>query len=1020
MKPRYLKIQAFGPFAQTETIDFTRLGQNPLFLINGTTGSGKSTLLDAMTFALYGDTTGKERDASDMRCQYAAADLPTEVEFSFELGNTHYRIMRKPVQRRPKSRGEGFTEQAAEGFLYATDASGQTRLLVDKKVKELTERVVALIGLDSEQFRQVMVLPQGLFRKLLLAESKDREPILSKLFQTHLYKQLEDSIKAQAAQVRQQKDAQRQQLMGILQTVNCRDKEELAQQSQQLEQAIATFQPEYDQAVQALKHHEQALEAAQALGKRFAQRDELVAQYQQHRQGEPGIAQLRQQSRQAQAAEKAYPFYSALQQVKLALNDSQLKISQDDQALAQAQADLVTANTALRQAETAYQARDGLTQQLHQLEQLRPKITQLDEAAVQFSQLERQAQQELQARDQSKNQLEALLERQQTLEKNITQLNQSLPDQVALTQQRHSLQALMTQYQAWSKLTQKRQQRVADSADKQQLLNDAKAALQQAQHRLNQLEYAWHLGQAAILAKTLQPQQACPVCGSVTHPQPAQWQQDITPVEQADLTQAKEQLSRAQQACSAAEIALIDCQTAITALDEQLAELLALSPQLPSLDNAQLIAQQQQLTQALDHAVSIQQQLNESKQQQQTLVAQVQQAQRAVDAANQAWYQTQSALALAQQNLTSLQQQIPNDYRTPGLLNAQITQLHQQRDQLQQDLNNAQAQQAQQQKTVTMLTQRLASQQAHQNTLASQHEQAQADWQAAVAASEFSDEADLLAARVAERVYQAWLADIHRFEQAEAKYCGGIEQLNLELAQMSMPDLTQLTEQLAHQQQIFNQHKQQWDDLQLSQAKLHSAQQQLQGLEQKNQALDAAYQVIGTLSEVLSGDNQAKISLQRFVLGVLLDDVLATATLRLRAMTKGRYELLRKDARNKGTKASGLDLEVFDSYTGQSRPVATLSGGESFLAALALALALSDVVQAYAGGIKLDTLFIDEGFGSLDPESLELAIDTLKSLQMSGRTIGIISHVQELKEQMALRIDVIASAQGSQIKLVGL
>ncbi|MDH5518888.1 MAG: SMC family ATPase, partial [Gammaproteobacteria bacterium] len=183
-------------------------------------------------------------------------------------------------------------------------------------------------------------------------------------------------------------------------------------------------------------------------------------------------------------------------------------------------------------------------------------------------------------------------------------------------------------------------------------------------------------------------------------------------------------------------------------------------------------------------------------------------------------------------------------------------------------------------------------------------------------------------------------------------------------------------------------------------------------------ALDAEYAVYGTLSEVATGQTGNKISLQRFVLGVLLEDVLIQASQRLNKMTNGRYQLVRKEDRAKGNKASGLELEVEDSYTGKTRSVATLSGGESFLAALSLALGLSDVVQAYSGGIKLDTLFIDEGFGSLDQDSLDLAITTLIDLQASGRTIGIISHVTELKEQMALRVDVVSSNVGSSIRTV--
>jgi exonuclease SbcC len=176
--------------------------------------------------------------------------------------------------------------------------------------------------------------------------------------------------------------------------------------------------------------------------------------------------------------------------------------------------------------------------------------------------------------------------------------------------------------------------------------------------------------------------------------------------------------------------------------------------------------------------------------------------------------------------------------------------------------------------------------------------------------------------------------------------------------------------------------------------------------------------VTGTLAEVASGKNGQRISLQRFVLSVLLDDVLIEASYRLTTMSKGRYQLLRRQDRTKGNVASGLDLDVEDAYTGKTRPVNTLSGGESFMAALALALGLSDVVQAYAGGIRLDALFIDEGFGSLDPDSLDLAIETLMELRANGRSVGIISHVAELKEQIAQRIDVRPSQAGSKIEIV--
>jgi exonuclease SbcC len=194
----------------------------------------------------------------------------------------------------------------------------------------------------------------------------------------------------------------------------------------------------------------------------------------------------------------------------------------------------------------------------------------------------------------------------------------------------------------------------------------------------------------------------------------------------------------------------------------------------------------------------------------------------------------------------------------------------------------------------------------------------------------------------------------------------------------------------------------------------------LNNLEQQrieNATLDAEYAIYGTLSDVASGRTGGRVNLQRFVLSVLLDDVLIQASQRLSIMSRGRYQLYRSNGVAGSKKLAGLELEVEDSFTGKNRPVATLSGGESFMAALALALGLSDIVQSYAGGIRLETLFIDEGFGSLDPESLELAIRTLIDLQSTGRTIGIISHVNELKDQMALRIDVNVSKRGSSIQV---
>jgi exonuclease SbcC len=291
-------------------------------------------------------------------------------------------------------------------------------------------------------------------------------------------------------------------------------------------------------------------------------------------------------------------------------------------------------------------------------------------------------------------------------------------------------------------------------------------------------------------------------------------------------------------------------------------------------------------------------------------------------------------------------------------------------------------------------------------------------WLEALSASSFENQDAYLSAKLAEAAIAELESSIRQYEDKGASLKTQLESINGELKDKQQPELEPLEQALTAKQQQVEQALQSYTQLRSRMDSLNQVQQKLSALYAKNEELEKAYQVFGTLSDIANGRTGAKVSLHRFVLGVLLDDVLIQASQRLQLMSKGRYLLKRKEERAKGNTGSGLDLMVEDGYTGKWRDVATLSGGESFMAALSLALGLSDVVQSYSGGIRLDTLFIDEGFGSLDPESLDLAIQTLIDLQQGGRTIGIISHVSELKEQISLRLDVEAARTGSSIKLV--
>ena len=225
MKLHYLDIQAFGPFAKHEHLDFSKLGDNPLFLIDGPTGAGKSSILHAICYALYGETTDEARKDVAVRCDNAKSDLLTELSLEFSIRGQHYRITRMPTQMRQAKRGDGFTEQKAQAHLRKVLSDGSEETLVTKKVSAAKDEIHNIVGLSAEQFRQVMVLPQGKFRELLLAKSDERQVILSTLFQTEIFKRIELSLKEKAAEISREYNKFKEQINEALHEVFSDDKE---------------------------------------------------------------------------------------------------------------------------------------------------------------------------------------------------------------------------------------------------------------------------------------------------------------------------------------------------------------------------------------------------------------------------------------------------------------------------------------------------------------------------------------------------------------------------------------------------------------------------------------------------------------------------------------------------------------------------------------------------------------------------------------------------------------------------
>ncbi|WP_447553694.1 AAA family ATPase [Vreelandella sp. EE22] len=1018
MTPLGLTMQAFGPFAASEALDFTTLGRHPLFLINGPTGAGKSSILDAICFALYGQTTGEERTASQMRCDQAVPSLLTEVTLDFRLREGIYRIRRVPQQQRPKARGEGTTLQNAEAQLWRlTDDRQEDRCLVAKSVGDATAQIQALLGLDANQFRQVMVLPQGKFRELLVADSKAREDIFAKLFQTHIFQRIEEQLLGRAKEIVARVKSHREHISGILAGGELESEAALEEEIQALTPRVAQASAHFDVARRERREAEKNRDAGAALQRQFEARDALVKEKTGHLEQQGAIAKAQKRLAQDEHAQTLHAPFDAHAKASQALKAAQKEQRQADETLSEQRAHVDQARTVLNAASQRHEALGTLIERRRQLGEFLEKgralgelVTRAQTAKAAWLEKEAIFKRDEQTLEHIQNRGEALSTQLDALQVEYQRLA-SAPIELGQHQD------LLAHRQELEALTRQAPNLQAEQQRAQQTLESSQADAAQAKRHATEQEMRWHQGQAALLARMLQTDTPCPVCGSHAHPAPAAGQSEVVTQPQVEGARARQE--KARQAQHAAERDLESCLQKRHQHAEQQRRLIQTlggwaSRALTELTHACAMFEEQVSRRArvegeiAQHHASREALRRDWAAQDKKLKT----SRSEMDAAKE------QALRLASQRDQS-SEALPENARDPVALEKSLAALKTQIDQIESAYASAQQTFTERDTQKARAEERLSGAEKRLTDCEHALEKAKAEWREALDHSPFEETAEFEAAKLEASERQALNQAVDAYQRRLAELEGAIESANAQLGEQTLPEMTALearTEAAQAQEQI---RLEAWRALDGRLNNLTAIRQKLVAAHAAQQTLEAQYRLWGTLSDIANGRTGNRISLQRFVLGVLLDDVLIQASERLVRMSRGRYQLVRREDPSKGNKASGLELDVADTYTGKQRSVATLSGGESFMAALSLALGLSDVVQAYAGGIQLDTLFIDEGFGSLDQDALDQAIQVLCDLQMSGRMIGIISHVSELKEQMPVRIEVQANRHGSTTTIKG-
>lgn len=1012
MRPLTLKLRAFGPFPAEELIDFTRFGEFPLFLIQGDTGAGKTSILDAICFALYGETTGAERQAQQMRCDMADAQTLTEVELEFALRGEKFRIRRVPQQQRPAKTGDKMTNQAPEALLVHITKDGEEHVLVPKKVKEATDKIRELTGLEAEQFRQVMVLPQGQFRQLLLASSEEREAIFGKLFQTQIYTRLERSLKEQAAQLSRDRQEGSHKQAAILASVVSESREALTQSIGERTASLAAEQAEL-QAQQsahaaASKAHQQAMQLAQAIG----QAEQAQQSLQLLEQQQPQFQQVERQLIAAQAAQQLFASLQAWKRAKMQLQSANALLQQaevaDKKALeAQSAADQLWATaqdyvSVLAEHKAELTELKGFEQRVQHWqqagEQLRQCVAVESNARSQqqaHAQLQPQVQQRItklesdhQHGEQAKSQLSVV----------EAQLKLAVHAQEQQQKRQHAEQGVSAAQTQWT------------TASEQQKMLDA--TYQRAKIACEQLEFSWRASQGAVLAADLRRGKACPVCGSKDHPSPAHAQLDLEGDLDEQLDLAQQALSAAQQQQSKGEAALAVAERSVQAANETLRSLPELvATEAEGVSVAQLQTQMHDLRVQAARSDKIASDLEQTR-------ASFAAAEKTNEQHQQQLAQAERDLAVAQQRSQQTEAELPEQLREPGALELQVQIVAQKAEKLEARIEAVRVQQAGARESVVATASALKSVQSQRQDADTELQIEAATWLHQLTASQFDSADEVQAASLASEEMLQRQQQLAQYADRLATARATLKERQMQVEGKALPDVAAAAIGEREAQQLLDVLNSTVHQSLVALEQWQRAAKSWDVIADKQRSLDERYAVVGTLSQVANGNNDHNLSLHRYVLSVLLDDVLIQAGHRLQLMSRGRYQLQRSRVVAHGGRKAGLDLDVEDTYTGHSRPVATLSGGESFIAALSLALGLSDVVQSYAGGVQLDALFIDEGFGSLDAESLDLAIRTLVDLRSSGRMIGIISHVSELREQIDQRLLVIASRDGSSTRIL--
>jgi len=1012
-------MQAFGPYAGRETIDFREAVETGLFGIYGQTGSGKSSIFSAMTFALFGQAAKSEQEASSLRSDHADAGLITEVELVFDVGSKRYVVVRRPEQSRPKKRGEGETKTQHEAFLF--DATGRALddlkdgsygpVIAEKKVRTVDDAVTDLLGYGSEQFRQIVLLPQGRFETFLAAKTKERLGILRDLFDVSVYRNFTAKLKADAEEIERKVQREREVCAGRLASVGFESTDALLEGIQFAGQQYQERETIETDARTAHTAAQKALQTAQTLEQKFAAAETA----------QEALAKLNECNTEMQALAKQV---ERAGRAKTLLDPEQSKaaaakeVEQATEKLNSAKTTLDKANKKSEAAERAHKFEedrageiDDLSGQIRDLAQFKVTLEKARGQAKAVATAESNAKAAKSNWQAAARQLEGHQSEYQTKDDALKSARKTEAKRIEISGKLSELNLALRSAETYAKATAAVQ---AASTAVARLDSDYKRAAaneKAAQVELQSAEQKLAVVQALHLASRLQDGEPCPVCGGTEHPAPATGSIEHAGLDGA-FREAKEVCETAKQESQKIKAKLDRERGALGVKEARLKE-----QKRPNIESELLRKNYMEKNEALNK-LGPATDVNFAEKELEELGQNVKDLTNERDQLQQQFNERQNDHSRETVRLEEMLSSVPNELRDGNALTKAINTKQLDLKRRLKAFDDAIKAASEAAKEAVAASRDL---EAAKETLTSSNGRRQNAIQsfnarlAEVALSVEEFEALKQAIKtmgddhetVDEYNKRLLIAENRSNDTAEA--IDGLERPNLKALEVNQSETDRILTGAS-------------GDKATAKSRLDSLNALKDELAQTLQNLDEEEKASGPLRSIAAlanGDNFQKLDLETFAIGAMFDQVLEAANLRLGPMTANRYRLER-DLEGSGRGRRGLGIQAFDQFTGKTRPTSSLSGGETFIAALALALGLADVVESSSGKVRLDTIFIDEGFGSLDTENgsgtLDQVLNVLNNLVSQNRAVGLISHVPLVQEAIPNGFYVRKHLTGSSIE----